>query len=180
MDARKAPASKSKAGQARPARPAAKAPPPRPTRANSGPYKANVGARIVADFIDFFIACLPALVLALQGHWTWGAPVAALYLLIKDGMPLPPLDFKSIGKKIVGLHVEVESTGVSHLDPQASILRNVLPVAGLLVFPLIYMASAPAAFVVAILAPVVELAILLRDPNGRRIGDRMAGTKVLD
>ena len=40
--------------------------------------------------------------------------------------------------------------------------------------------AASMALGLALVAPVVELVIAATDPNGLRIGDKMAGTKVYD
>jgi hypothetical protein len=53
-------------------------------------------------------------------------------------------------------------------------------VAGLLLFPLTWKIHALLALALAVLPPLVELGFVLTDPNGRRLGDRIAGTKVLD
>lgn len=153
---------------------------PRPVRAKTGDYKANVGKRVTAAGIDALIGAMPGLIFVLQGHPTWGVPFIGLYLLLRDGIPLPPLDYQSVGKKILGMHVEHEPSGKTRLDPAASLLRNASVGAGLVLFPALAMLSLIAAFALAVAPPVAELVLVLRDRNGLRYGDKLAHTKVYD
>lgn len=90
---------------------------------------------------------------------TPGVVLAVIYLLSRDGIPF--LDGQSIGKKVLDLQA-VDYKG----DPLTNnwrpvVLRNVF----LLVFPFF---------------PTIELLVLLSHTDGRRIGDQIANTRVVN
>lgn len=142
-------------------------------------YKTPLPNRIGAALIDLIIGSIPGLFFAFVGLWQVGALILAAYLLLRDGMPIGALDNQSIGKKIVGLHVEIESTGKS-LDPMTSVKRNLPLASGILLATVIGSFIPLLGFVIAAIPFIVELVQVSREPNGLRHGDRLAGTKVLD
>ena len=88
----------------------------------------------------------------------WGVAVAVLYLLLRDG-----IGGQSLGKLLVGVVVVNVQTG-RLCTWRESALRNV--------FALI-----PGANVVAVF---LESITIIRDPQGQRLGDRLAQTQVIE
>jgi hypothetical protein len=156
---------------------------PRAGRVKTGNYKSSPVNRSAAALIDVFLAALPG------AAFFWAAGKAGLflfallqiaYLLLRDGLGIAALDFSSIGKKILGLHVEREDTGESKVDLVTSVKRNLPLIPGLVLLPFLWGVNGALALALAALPPVVELVMVITDPNGIRLGDRIAGTKVLD
>jgi hypothetical protein len=122
------------------------------------PYaKVDVRKRLLAASIDGMPA-IAAWVLYIRTESPLGAVVAVLYLLLRDG-----IGGQSLGKLLVGLVVVNVQTG-RLCTWKESALRNV--------FVLI-----PGANVMAIL---LESIALIRDPQGQRLGDRLAHTQVIE
>ncbi len=114
--------------------------------------------RVCAFLIDIFIINLAYSVLIAV---IAGVPDFALYLLliayllVKDAL----IHGQSIGKYVVGLRV-VDMEG-QPCDFSKSGLRNLI-------------------FIVPVLSEIVEYIVMQRSSEARRLGDRMAGTKVQD
>jgi hypothetical protein len=122
------------------------------------PYaKADVRRRVSAIGLDglFVTTCWIA-------YWNSGSlPFAAgglLYLVLRDS-----IGGQSIGKFLVGLVVIDVDTG-QHCRTGGSIKRNLM-----LVLPGVNLA-----------ALILETRTLLRDPQGQRLGDRVARTQVIE
>ena len=122
------------------------------------PYaKVDVRKRLLAAWVDG-IPAIAAWFLYRNTESLWGAAVAVLYLLLRDG-----IGGQSLGKLVVGLVVVNIQTG-RFCTWKESALRNV--------FVLI-----PGANVMAIF---LESITLIRDPQGQRLGDRLAQTQVIE
>jgi uncharacterized RDD family membrane protein YckC len=122
------------------------------------PYaKVDVRKRMLAAFLDGMPA-MAAWFLYQRTGSLWGAAVAVLYLLLRDG-----IGGQSLGKLIVGLVVVNVRTG-QLCSWKDSALRNV--------FVLI-----PGANLVAVF---LEALTIIRDPQGQRLGDRLAQTQVIE
>ena len=122
------------------------------------PYaKVDVWKRLLAATLDGMPAIAAWFLYQRSGAW-WGAAVAALYMLLRDG-----IGGQSLGKLLVGLVVVNVRTG-QLCTWKDSVLRNV--------FVLI-----PGANVVAVL---LESVTIIRDPQGQRLGDRLAQTQVIE
>ena len=122
------------------------------------PYaKVDVWKRLLAASVDG-IPAIAAWFLYRNTESLWGAAVAVLYLLLRDG-----IGGQSLGKLLVGLVVVNVRTG-RLCTWKDSALRNV--------FALI-----PGANVVAIF---LESITIIRDPQGQRLGDRIAQTQVIE
>jgi uncharacterized RDD family membrane protein YckC len=119
--------------------------------------KVDVWKRLLAAFLDG----APAIAAWLLYRRT-GSPlalgVAAVYLLLRDG-----IGGQSLGKLVVGLVVVNVRTG-HFCSWKDSALRNI--------FVLI-----PGANIAAIF---LESLTILRDPQGQRLGDRLAQTQVVE
>jgi uncharacterized RDD family membrane protein YckC len=122
------------------------------------PYaKVDVWKRLLAAFIDGVPGVAAWLVYRNTGSvLVLGA--AALYLLLRDG-----IGGQSLGKLLMGLVVVNIQTG-RFCSVKDSILRNI--------FVLI-----PGANIVAVF---LEPLTILRDPQGQRLGDRVAHTQVIE
>lgn len=162
--------------------PAEPLPPPAP--APLAGAKADQGKRIVAALID----AIPAVVAA---FFAWipfiGGPIAAIlaggWWLVRDGLELEFADRRSIGKKVMKLR-PVRLDGRA-MDLETSVKRNAPLVIGYVGFffwivPVIGpLVSAPV-FAIGGLVGIVELVLVLTDADGRRFGDKFAGTKVVE
>ncbi len=122
------------------------------------PYaKADARTRLIAATIDGLLV-VATVVLYWESDLVWYLAVGATYLLLRDG-----IKGQSIGKFLLGLVVINLETGL----PSAlagSVRRNLL----LLL---------PGAGVVAIF---LEARTIVRDPQGQRLGDRLAQTHVVE
>ncbi len=138
--------------------------------------KADEGKRIVAAAIDGALAAIVMLVPFIGGL------VAAAYVLVRDGLDVPYLYHQSFGKKIMG--IQAVTLDGHALDLSASIMRNLPLAVGYLgsVFVLIPILGWLLAVVVGLLGVVLgilEIVLVLTDPDGRRLGDKLAETWVV-
>ena len=124
----------------------------------ASPYaKAEIGKRLLAAMIDCLLVAT-TLILYRQSEFLLYLFLGALYLLLRDAIA-----GRSVGKFLCGLVVIDLKTG-RPCGRSASINRNAL----LLL---------PGANVVAVF---LETATIVRDPQGQRLGDRLAWTQVVD
>ena len=122
------------------------------------PYaKVDIWKRLLAAWVDGLPVIAAWLLYSQTGSWL-GAGVAVLYLLLRDS-----IGGQSLGKLLVGLVVVNVRTG-GLCTWKESILRNV--------FALIPGAN--------IVAPFLETLTIIRDPQGQRLGDRLAQTQVIE
>jgi len=140
------------------------------------PRKPDIGKRAVAVIIDAVIAIVVGFIPIAGGI------IATAYWLLRDGMEFEFMDHRSIGKKIMKLR-PVTLDG-SPVDMMVSVKRNWMfalgGVAQLFAFTIIGLIIAiPLAFV-AFLLGIIELILVLTDSEGRRFGDKMAGTRVIE
>ncbi|NPV70952.1 MAG: hypothetical protein HPY55_09945 [Firmicutes bacterium] len=133
------------------------------------PYtRAGLGRRVLASLVDAVIS----LVLAMAP--VVGGLAAAAYMLAKDGL----MDGRSPGKKIFNLKVVTVSgwQAATYVD---SVKRNAIFAAPdlLMLVPIIGLTfAAPVSLAIFIL----ELVFIITDPEGLRLGDKFAGTKVVE
>jgi hypothetical protein len=122
------------------------------------PYaKVDVRQRLLAAWVDGLPVLAAWLLYSRNGSFL-GAGVAVLYLLLRDS-----IGGQSLGKLLVGLVVVNVQTG-GLCTWKESVLRNV--------FVLIPGAN--------IVAPFLETLTIIRDPQGQRLGDRLAQTQVIE
>lgn len=127
--------------------------------------KANILNRFIAKLLDLLIVSAIGQI-PLDAHFL----AALTYILISDGFA----DGRSPGKQIIGLQIVASETG-AHTSFKESIIRN-LPIAFaylLVQIPYIgwFLGSGVLGF---------ESLLLIGNPKGRRVGDELAKTQVLD
>lgn len=147
--------------------------------------KADAGKRIVAALIDAIPAIVVAFVLGLIPFigGLVGGVLAGAWWLVRDGLDLDFADKRSPGKKVMKLR-PVRLDGQA-MTLEVSIKRNlplaiycvgylfwIVPVAG-------WLLSIPV-FAVGGIVSLIEAILALTDPDGRRMGDKYAGTKVIE
>ena len=127
--------------------------------------KAQVLNRFIAKLIDVFLAAAAAEVVVPVGFLAGLA-----YLLVADGFA----GGRSIGKRLIGLQTILPDTR----EPagfRESIIRNIPFAVAQLVFAVPYVGWLVSAAVV-----VFEAILIIGNEQGRRLGDELAGTQVLD
>ena len=157
----------------------------------TSPGKADLGKRFVAILIDGVIANVLAFVLGIGGLgilYGIGLLIAAGYILLRDGLALDFMNGRSIGKKVMKLQLIRLDGGT--MDINTSIRRNWPLVLGFLIFGLMNLTGGMNMLLVAgalffigwivSLLGIVEAILVLTDAEGRRIGDKFAGTMVVE
>lgn len=133
--------------------------------------KADTGKRILAAIIDGLICGVVGLIPIAGGI------AGAAYMLVRDGLELDFMNGRSIGKNVMGIR-PIQLDG-SAMDIGASVKRNIpfaiAPI--IMIIPILGWLLAP---FVGLLIGVVELVLVLTDADGRRMGDKFAGTMVVD
>ncbi len=139
--------------------------------------KADLSKRFIAAIIDGAIAFVIGMIPFIGGF------IGAGYWLVRDGLELEFMDRRSIGKKIMKLR-PVRLDG-RPMDIPTSVKRNWMFALGgviqvLLFIPILgWLLMIPVAFI-ALGFGLFELYKVVTDPQGRRLGDNMAGTKVIE
>ena len=138
--------------------------------------KADLGKRFLAYFIDALIAGLASVLVGLLSS-TLGGLISAAYFLVRDGLEFDFMDRRSIGKQIMKLR-PVKLDG-SPMDLEASMRRNWMFALGGLAsgfaFGLGWILSVAGAIIF-----FYEVYKVFSEPDGRRWGDEIAGTRVID
>ena len=150
--------------------------------------KANLGKRLVAAVIDGLIAGVLSAVLPLLGI---GSLLGCAYILSKDALMFellkdPAWKGQSIGKRV--MHLKVLGPRGKDVDIGLSAKRNwPLAIGELLSFiiafmPVGFMAWSSWSLVAGIssIIAIIEIALVFTDPQGRRLGDRLADTRVME
>jgi uncharacterized RDD family membrane protein YckC len=126
--------------------------------------KASVLNRFVAKFIDLLVAFAFSTLLHPVGFFA-----GMTYLLIADGF----FDGRSLGKKLIRLQtLSQDGNFCSYRD---SILRNTPLGLAYLLFFIPYIGK-----ILFVLILVLEGLLIIGNEKGRRIGDELAGTQVID
>jgi hypothetical protein len=146
---------------------------------SAGGSAAGQHERVVAALLDGIIAS--GLIALLGG--APGALLGAAYLVARDGVEAGPIHFRSVGKYVMGL-------GLVRLDGrpvnlETSVQRNwmlaVLFVAGPFVLvPIVGGALASLLSFLGLGLLLFEIYNVLADPAGRRWGDRLGNTRVVE
>ena len=149
--------------------------------------KADLGKRFVAALIDGIVAMVIAWILSMGGIHMYGLGLlaAGAYYLVRDGLAFDFMDGRSIGKKVMKLRPIRLDGGA--MDLETSIRRNWPLALGNLVIGLSYLIGGWGGFLfltwlgfLAGLFALVEAVLVLTDADGRRYGDKFAGTQVID
>ncbi len=162
-----------------PPAPAEAVPPPPPAQAPvpASGGKAEIGKRFLAALIDgvlaFIIGFIPFV----------GGLIGAAYMLARDGMDIDFMDRRSIGKKAMKLR-PVRLDG-QPMDLETSLKRNFVfaigPIAEVFAFiPVIGWAVAILLGVTALILIIIEIVLVVSDSEGRRLGDKVGETKVIE
>ena len=135
--------------------------------------------RIIAFVLDAVAAIIVGFIPRVGGI------IGALYMLLRDALPIEALEYSSIGKKLLKLQVVNIENPTSKIDYAASAKRNwmfalgpimlfflFIPILGWILNILIGIAF----FVLAI----IEIIKIFSDEKGIRLGDKMAGTMVIE
>lgn len=125
--------------------------------------KANPWRRVMADFIDRWLPC--PFFSYLFPPWLL---VVIAYGLLSDGF----MGGKSVGKRLLGLRTICWDT-LEPCDYVRSFLRNLTYTLGQVAYTSLFF------FPLAFAYDVLELLFVLFDSEGRRLGDRIGGTKVV-
>jgi len=138
--------------------------------------KADLGKRFIAAIIDAVIAIVIGFIPIVGGF------VAAAYWLLRDGLDVDFMDHRSLGKKLMKLR-PVTLDG-RQLDMMESAKRNWMfalgGVAQMLAFTIVGLIIAIPLAMVAFGLGLVEMILVLVDSEGRRMGDKMAKTMVIE
>lgn len=138
--------------------------------------KADPFRRFLSALIDGIIAGIPGFIPVV------GNLVGAAYTLTKDALVYEitkdaSWKNRSIGKKLLGL--EVVTLGGGDLDLAGSAKRNITLAVGSLI-AVVPLAGWVAGGVLGGILGIIECVLVLVDPQGRRIGDRIANTQVVE
>lgn len=138
------------------------------TQASTETQKASVLKRVLARMVDGLVAWALALVLP-----PVGILVGIMYLAVADGVQKG----QSLGKMVFGLEV-VTSEGAP-CDLKSSIYRNIP-----FELALLFLAVPLLGWILLVIAGIpillIELWLVIADHNGSRLGDRIAGTTVIE
>lgn len=139
--------------------------------------KADLVKRAVAMIIDSLIAAVVGAVPYIGGL------VGIAYMVLRDGLELEFMNRRSIGKQLIGLR-PVRLDG-QPMDIEASVRRNWMWGIGaitslLLYIPIIGWLLIPVVSLIALAIGLFEIYKVVTDDEGRRWGDTMAGTKVIE
>ena len=138
--------------------------------------KAELLKRFVAALIDGVISLIPAVVPII------GGVIGVVYDLTKDGLVFSLTrddQWKnvSIGKKVMGIKVvRVDGSDITVAD---SVKRNITLAAGSII-AIVPVIGWVVGSVVGALLGILEIILVLVDPDGRRLGDKLAGTWVVE
>ncbi|HYE97210.1 MAG TPA: RDD family protein [Rubricoccaceae bacterium] len=154
-----------------------------PSMTASGYAKADLVKRFVASLIDGIIGGVLYAIVAMA-HAGIGWLLYAAYVLIRDGLALDFMDGRSIGKKVMKLRPVRLDGGT--MDIATSVKRNWPLALGSIVSGLLWLGGWSLYLqlswlaMAASLLGLVEAILVLVDKDGRRIGDKMANTQVID
>ena len=149
------------------------APPPSTAPAEGKP---DTMTRFIAFLIDAVAVYAVGLVPIIGGI------VGVAYVLLRDGLDYEFMDKRSIGKKIMKLR-PVRLDG-KPMDMRTSVMRNLPLTLGslaqiLLFVPILGWILVPFVLIAGIVVVIIEIVRVFNDPEGRRWGDQLAGTKVI-
>ncbi len=141
--------------------------------------KADPVKRIIAFVIDSLLAMVIGFIPVIGGI------VGALYMLLRDALPIEALDYKSVGKKLINLSVVMPENSTFKIDYGVSARRNWMWAIGpimvfLLFIPVIGWIVDIFLGIALLVLAVIEVVKIFSDEKGQRIGDQMAKTMVIE
>ena len=150
--------------------------PQEPTTPSLG-GKADLGKRFIAAIIDAVIAAIVGLIPMIGGF------IGAAYMLLRDGFSVEFMDHRSLGKKLMKLRPVKLDGGA--MDLPASAQRNWMFALGALTLALLYIpvigwVLIPIVGLAALIIGVMEIILVITNEDGRRWGDRLANTQVIE
>lgn len=175
------------AGEPTPRRdaPASPKPPAAGPSGNPSTYTALTEAGQKADLVKRFVAAIidGAIASAIGLIPVIGGLVGLAYILLRDGFELEFMDYRSVGKKLMKLR-PVRSDGKA-MTYEASFRRNWPLVFGSLVqvlffIPVIGWLLIPVVAIIGLALGIAEIVLVFTNPEGKRWGDRLAKTKVVE
>ncbi len=139
--------------------------------------KADLAKRFIAALIDGLLAGGVSLIPVIGGI------IGAAYILVRDGLEVDFMDRRSIGKKVIKLR-PIRLDG-QPMDVATSVKRNFPLAIGsvgaiFLIIPILGWIIAILLGLTALVVAVIEAVLVLTDPEGRRMGDKFAATKVIE
>jgi uncharacterized RDD family membrane protein YckC len=139
--------------------------------------KADLTRRAIAAIIDAVIASVLGIIPAVG--WLLGGA----YILLRDGLDVDYLHGRSLGKTLMKLR-PVRLDG-QPMDLMTSVKRNWmfalgLVVAALALIPILGWLLIPFVLIASPIILIVEIIRVFTDPRGRRWGDLLAGTVVIE
>ncbi len=140
------------------------------------PAKAELSKRFIAAIIDAVIAIVIGFIPIIGGL------IATGYWLVRDGLDVEFMDQRSLGKKVMKLR-PVTLDG-SPVDIMTSVKRNwifaISGIAQLFLMTIIGVILAIPLFFLALVLAIIEVVMVLVDADGRRLGDKIANTVVIE
>jgi len=139
--------------------------------------KADLTKRFIAALIDGLLAGGVSLIPFIGGI------VGAAYILVRDGLEIEFMDRRSIGKKLIKLR-PVRLDG-QPMDVATSVKRNFPLCIGAIgaifwIIPVLGWILAILLGLTGLVVAIIEAVLVLTDPEGRRMGDKFAATKVIE
>lgn len=139
--------------------------------------KADPAKRAIAYLIDSFLAgalgVLGGLFLS-----SVGGLLGAGYMLLRDGLDVEFMDRRSIGKRLLNLR-PVRLDG-QPMNLEASLRRNWMFALGGLAYGFFWLGLGKLISLAGALIALYEIYRVLTTPDGRRWGDELAGTQVVN
>ena len=141
--------------------------------------KADPVKRIIAFVIDAVASLIVGFIPFVGGI------IGALYMLFRDALPIEALEYKSIGKKLLKLSVVNIEDPTSKIDYAASAKRNWMFALGPMMMFFLYIPILgwiiDILIVIAVfILIIIEIIKILSDEKGVRLGDKWAGTMVIE
>ena len=141
--------------------------------------KADPVKRIIALIIDAVASMIVGFIPLVGGI------IGALYMLLRDALPIEALEYKSIGKKLLKLSVVNIEDPTSKIDYAASAKRNWMFALGpimlfFLLIPIIGWIIDILLGIAFFILIIIEIIRIVSDERGIRLGDKMAGTMVIE
>ena len=141
--------------------------------------KADPVKRIIAVVIDFVASMIVGFIPF------FGGIIGALYMLLRDALPIEALEYKSIGKKLLKLSVVNIEDPTSKIDYATSAKRNWMFALGPIMMFFMYIPIL--GWIIDILIGIgvfiliiIEIIKIFSDEKGVRFGDKLAGTMVIE